>query len=251
MRIVVIGGTGLIGSRLVARLEKAGHDAVAASPSSGVDVISGAGLTEALAGADAVVDVVNAPVWEPDALIAFFRDGSANLLRAEREAGVRHHVALSIVGIDRGEGNPYFRGKLAQEEAIRAGGVPFTILRATQFFEFVATIAETATEDGVARLSTAAMRPVAADDVVSALAEVVTGPPADGIVELAGPDTLPMDELARRVLAASGDDREVVGDPDAGYFGAAVDDRTLVPEGEPEHVGAVGLEAWLRAAAAA
>src|SRR5688572_12040115 len=235
MKIVVIGGTGLIGKKLVKRLREVGHEAVAASPSSGVNSLTGAGLAEALSGADAVVDVTNSPSWEDAAVMSFFETSTRNLLRAEAAAGVRHHVALSVVGADRMPDSGFMRAKVAQEALIRTGDVPYTIVRATQFFEFVGAIAGSgATADGgPVRLPHALMQPIAADDVAAALAEVATAPPVNGTVELAGPDAIPMDELVRRFLTRTADARPVIADATAGYFGVPVDDRTLTPGDHP------------------
>ena len=247
MKIVVIGGTGLIGSKLVARLRESGHEPVAASPDTGVNSITGEGLPEALAGAQVVVDVANAPAWEDQAVLDFFRTSSGNLLAAEAEAGVEHHVALSVVGNDRLPDSGYLRAKAAQEQVVRAGTIPFTIVRATQFFEFIGRIADTSTEGDTVRLPHALMRPVAADDVAATLADIATGPPVNGIIELGGPDLIPMDELARRLLEANRDRRVVTADPSARYFGAALDDGSLNP-GPGSRIGSVRFDDWLVAA---
>src|SRR5262245_24167020 len=217
MKIVVIGGSGLIGSKLVRNLRERGHEVVAASPSSGVNAVTGQGLAEAIAGTQVVVDVSNSPSWEDDAVLKFFETSTRNLLAAEKAAGVGHHVALSVVGSDRIPDSGYLRAKAAQERLIKAGGVPYTIVRATQFFEFLGGIAGTA--DPV-RLSTAPMQPVAAADVSAALADVAVGRPLNAMIELAGPETLPMAEFVQRFLTASGDMRKVIPDPKARYFGA-------------------------------
>jgi uncharacterized protein YbjT (DUF2867 family) len=245
MKVIVIGGSGLIGKRLVKRLRDRGHQAVPASPSSGVNSITGAGLAEALNGADAVIDVTNAPSWEDAAVMNFFTTSTSNLLRAEAAAGVRHHVALSVVGADRMPTSGFMRAKIAQEALIRAGTVPYTIVRATQFFEFMGAIAGSGAAEGTVRLPHARMQPIAADDVAAALAEVVVRPPANGMVELAGPDALPMDEFVRRYLGATADPRKVVADADAGYFGVPVDDQTLRPGGNNPLLGPTHFEAWL------
>jgi uncharacterized protein YbjT (DUF2867 family) len=252
MKVVVVGGSGLIGSRLVARLRERGHEVVPASPSTGVDALTGRGVAEALAGAQVVVDVTNSPSFAPDDVLAFFRTSTTTLLAAERAAGVGHHVALSIVGTDRAPDSGYLRAKLAQEELVAAGGVPHTVLRATQFFEFLRGIADASTESGTGdgtggdtvRVTDAHLQPVAADDVVDALAELATGAPVDGVVEVAGPEPIGLDELVRRVLAADGDPRRVVADRSAGYFGARIDDGTLVP-GPGARIGAVSFADWL------
>jgi uncharacterized protein YbjT (DUF2867 family) len=249
MKIVVIGGTGVIGARLVERLRAAGHEALPASPSTGVDAYTGEGVADALRGADVVVDVANAPVWEDAAVLDFFTTSSRTLLAAEAAAGVGHHVAISIVGCDRDPEGGYLRAKQAQEGVVREGDVPFTILRATQFFEFVGTIADASTDGDTVRLAPARMRPVAADDVVAVLADLVAAGPINAVLELAGPEALPLSELATRVLQARGDDRTVVADPDAGYFGMRMDDTTLNPLGE-SLVGPTTFDAWLERSAA-
>lgn len=247
MKILVIGGSGLIGKKLVQRLRDNGHQAVPASPSSGVNSLTGAGLAEAMSGADAVVDVTNSPSWEDAAVMNFFVTSTRNLLRAEGAAGVRHHVVLSVVGADRMPASGFMRAKVAQEALIRSGDVPYTIVCATQFFEFVGAIADSgAADDGrTVRLPHAMMRPVAADDVAAALADVATAPPVNGTVELAGPDTIPMDELARRYLATTADARAVVADDAATYFGARVDDRTLTPAASNPRLGETHFDGWL------
>jgi uncharacterized protein YbjT (DUF2867 family) len=251
MKIVVIGGSGLIGSKLVDKLGAAGHEAVAASPATGIDAVTGEGLDAALAGSDVVVDVANAPVWDDAAVLDFFTRGSGNLLAAEARAGTRHHVTLSVVGADRLPDSGYLRAKHAQEEVIRAGTIPYTILRATQFYEFLGRIAESAAgEDGTIHLSPALMQPVAAEDVASALADLAQGAPANGVVELAGPESLGMDVLGRRVLETGGDARPVVSDPDARYFGTALDDASLRPDGDAPRLGATRFSDWLATPAA-
>ena len=247
MKILVIGGSGLIGKKLVQRLKAAGHQAVAASPSSGVNALTGEGLDDAMRGADVVVDVANAPVWEDAAVLNFFQTSTRNLLRAEGAAGVRHHVALSVVGADRMPDSGYMRAKVAQETLIRSGDIPYTIVRATQFFEFVGGIANSgATADGSAvRLPHAMMQPIAADDVAAALAEVATAAPVNGMVELAGPDPIPMDELVRRYLNKTADARPVIADASATYFGTPVDDRTLTPGDANPLLGSTHFDGWL------
>ena len=248
MKILVIGGSGLIGRKLVKRLRDDGHEAVAASPSSGVNSLTGEGLADAMTGADAVVDVTNSPSWEDAAVMNFFETSTRNLLRAEGAAGVRHHVALSVVGADRMPDSGFMRAKVAQEALIRSGEVPYTIVRATQFFEFVGAIADsgkTADGGGTVRLPHAMMQPVAADDVAAALAEVATAPPVNGMVELAGPDAIPMDELARRFLSTTGDARPVIADNTAKYFGTPVDDQTLTPSGGRPLLGPTHFDGWL------
>ncbi|CAN7668754.1 SDR family oxidoreductase [Pararhizobium sp. LjRoot235] len=249
MKIVVIGGTGLIGSKLVKNLRGRGHDVLAASPNTGVNTITREGLAEALDGADIVVDVANAPAWEDKAVLEFFETSGRNLLAAEAAAGVRRHVALSIVGSERLPENGYFRAKVAQENLIKASGIPYTILRATQFFEFVAGIAQSATTGEEIRLSPALFQPIASDDVVAALADVALAPPVNGTIEVAGPEAVPLDELVRRFLRATQDTRKVVPDVHARYFGAVLDDQSLTP-GENPRIGAIRFEDWLGRSAA-
>jgi uncharacterized protein YbjT (DUF2867 family) len=229
MKIVVIGGTGLIGSKLVAKLRKDGHEPLAASPDTGVDTIAGEGVAEVLEGAQGVVDVSNAPVWDDAAVLDFFQTSSRNLLAAEVAAGVGHHVAASVVGADRLADSGYLRAKVAQEDLIKAGPIPYTIVRSTQFFEFIGRIADSGANGDTVRLSPALMQPIAADDVAAALADVATNEPVNGTVEVAGPEAIRLDELARRVLAANKDPRPVTADVHARYFGAELDDRSLTP----------------------
>ncbi|PRZ06348.1 uncharacterized protein YbjT (DUF2867 family) [Isoptericola sp. CG 20/1183] len=231
MKIVVIGGTGLVGSQLVALLREAGHDGVVAAPSTGVDTLTGAGVDDALAGADAVVDVSNSPSFADDDVMRFFTTSTGRLLDAEERAGVRHHVVLSIVGTDRTDAG-YLRAKLAQEQLVQDAGRRWSIVRATQFFEFAKTIADGSTVDGVVHLPPVAFQPVASADVARAVADVVTGEPPDGILEVAGPERLRFDEFVRLALAAQDDGREVVADPEATYFGALLDEDSIVPRGE-------------------
>ena len=244
MKIVVIGGTGLIGSKLVNILRERGHDALAAAPSTGVNSITREGLAQAMDGADIVVDVANAPSWEDQAVLDFFETSSRNLLAAEAAAGVRHHVALSIVGCERLPENGYFRAKVAQENLIKASGIPYTILRATQFFEFVGGIAQAATVGEEIGLSPALIQPLASDDVVAALTEVTLATPVNGTVEVAGPEAMPLDELVRRFLRATQDTRKVVPDVHARYFGSVLDDQSLTP-GQNPRLGAIRFEDWL------
>jgi uncharacterized protein YbjT (DUF2867 family) len=248
MKLVVIGGSGLIGSKLVSKLREDGHDPLAASPDSGVDTITGEGLAEALEGAQVVVDVANAPAWEDAAVLDFFRTSSRNLLAAEAAAGVGHHVALSVVGTDRLPDSGYLRAKVAQEEMVKAGPIPYTIVRATQFFEFIGRIADSSTDGDTVRLSPALVQPEAADDVAAALADVAVDAPVNGIVELAGPEAFPLDELARRVLTANNDSRQVTADVHARYFGAELDDRSLIP-GDDARIAPTRFEDWLRQSA--
>ena len=244
MRIVVVGGTGLIGSALVELLREAGHEAVPASPSTGVDTLKGTGVAEALTGTDVVVDVTNSPSFEDGPVLDFFTRSTRTLLAAEREAGVGHHVALSIVGTDRVPGSGYLRAKVAQEELIRAGGVPFSLVRATQFFEFLGAIAAGSTQEGVVVLPAADLQPVAAAEVSAVLAEVAAGAPSGGHADLAGPDRRPFAEFVGPVLAAQGDDRPVRSDAGACYFGAVLEQDSLVPTGEAR-IAPTGFEAWL------
>jgi uncharacterized protein YbjT (DUF2867 family) len=244
MKIVVIGGSGLIGSKVVSMLRQRGHEVVAASPSTGVNTVTGEGLNQALQGAHVVVDVANAPSWEDQAVLEFFEASGRNLLAAEAAAGVRHHVALSVVGTDRLLASGYFRAKAAQEELIKAGNVPYTIVRATQFFEFVGAIAQSATDGQTIRLPPAMMQPIVSDDVAAALVDVALGEPVSGTIELAGPDPIPMDELVRQFLIARHDPRNVVTDRAAGYFGTPVNDQTLTP-GQSARLGSTHFADWL------
>jgi uncharacterized protein YbjT (DUF2867 family) len=245
MKIVVIGGTGLIGSGLVEILRARGHEAIAASPRSGVDALTGTGLAEAFAGADVVVDVANSPSFADDEVMRFFETSTRNQLEAERKAGVRHHVALSVVGCERLPESGYLRAKLAQEALIEKGGVPYSILRATQFFEFIAAIANGGFDGSAVRVPPVEMQPIAARDVCAGLADVALGKPLNGMAEIGGPERLRLDDLARRVLRGRGDDRPVVGDPQARYFGTPIDDGSLVA-GADARVGAVRFEDWLQ-----
>jgi uncharacterized protein YbjT (DUF2867 family) len=244
VKIVVIGGTGRIGSNVVRRLAAQGHEAVPASPSSGVDCITCDGVAGALAGADVVVDVSNAPVWEDDAVREFFVSSTRNLLAAERDAGVGHHLAVTIVGADLLPDSGYMRAKVAQESEIEAGTIPYTILRATQFFEFLPQIAETGAEGDSVRLTTGLSQPVAADDVSATVAELATGAPVGGRVELGGPEALGIDAWARRLFAVSGDERTVVSDPHALYFGTELAGGELTP-GDGARIAATDFDAWI------
>jgi uncharacterized protein YbjT (DUF2867 family) len=244
MKIIVIGGTGLIGSRLVEKLREAGHDPLSASPDSGVDTLTGEGLAEALDAARVVVDVSNAPAWEDAAVMEFFQTSTRNVLAAEAAAGVGHHVALSVVGTDRLLGSGYFRAKLAQEEAIKAATVPFTIVRAAQFFEFIGRIADSNAEGETVRVPPVLIQPEAADDVAAALAVAATDAPVNSTLELAGPERFRLDELTRRVLVAHGDARRVMGDRSARYFGAELDDSSLIP-GADARIAPTRFEDWL------
>ncbi|MGF6972185.1 uncharacterized protein YbjT (DUF2867 family) [Paraburkholderia sp. JPY465] len=244
MKIVVIGGSGLIGSRVVTLLGEAGHEAIAASPRTGVNAVTGEGLSNALAGADVVVDVANAPSWEPQAVLDFFRTSTRNLGKAEVAAGVRHHVALSIVGCERTPENAYFVAKVAQEEAIEAAGVPYTIVRATQFMEFIGAIADAGTEGGTVRVGDGLFQPIAADDVAAILAQVALATPLNGTVDIAGPDREPFAAIVSPYLKSVGDPRAVVTDQDARYFGGHVEEQSLVPLGDAR-IGRVSLDQWL------
>jgi uncharacterized protein YbjT (DUF2867 family) len=244
MKIVVIGGTGLIGSNVVNRLRQKGHEVVAASPNSGVNTITGEGLAEALAGAQVVVDVANSPNFEDKAVLEFFETSGRNLLAAEAAAGVQHHLALSVVGSDRLPDSGYLRAKLAQEKLIKDSKISYTILRSTQFFEFIDGIIKSGTEGNVIRLSPALFQPIAADDVAALLADLALAPPVNGTVEVGGPEKIPMDAMARARLAATHDDRKVVADIHARYFGTELSDRSLTP-GDNPHIGATRFGDWL------
>jgi uncharacterized protein YbjT (DUF2867 family) len=245
MKIVVIGGTGLIGSKLVAKLEEQGHEAVPAAPNTGVNTLTGEGLAEALDGAEVVVDVSNAPDWEDEAVMSFFQTSSRNVLAAEADAGVGHHVALSVVGTDRLSESGYFRAKIAQEKLIQESSIPYSIVHATQFFEFVNSIADSATDGNTVRLPPALFQPMAAEDVASAVGRVAVGSPANGIVEVAGPEQFRLDELIRDVLAARNDPREVVTDPEATYYGINPGERTLLP-GDDARIAETRFEDWAK-----
>ncbi len=245
MKIVVIGGTGLIGSKTVAILRQGGHEVVAASPKSGINSITGEGLKTALAGAQVVIDLANSPSFEDKAVLEFFETSGRNLLPAEAAAGVRHHVALSIVGTDRSPDIGYFRAKVAQEKLIRASGVPYTIVRSTQFLEFLGGIADSTAEGNSVRVSPGLFQPIAADDVAVIVAEVALGAPRNGIVEIAGPERAPFNEIVARYLKAVGDRRKVVKDPEARYFGGRVGENSLVPLGQAR-LGRIGLDDWVR-----
>jgi uncharacterized protein YbjT (DUF2867 family) len=249
MKIVVIGGTGLIGSKTVPILRQGGHEVIAASPKSGINSITGEGLTEAMAGTQVVIDLANSPSFDDRAVLEFFETSGRNLHAAEAAAGVRHHVALSIVGTDRTPDNGYFRAKVAQEHLIEASGLPYTIIRSTQFLEFLGGIAASSAEGNIVRLSPGLFQPIAADDVAPIVAEVALAAPRNGIVEIAGPERAPFHAIVARYLQAVGDPREVVSDPEARYFGGRVEERSLVPLGEAR-LGRIGLDAWLRRAQA-
>jgi len=245
MKLVIIGGTGLIGSKLVTRLREHGHEAVPASPDTGVNTLTGEGLADILPGASVVVDVSNSPSFEETAVMQFFTTSTRNLLKYAAAAGVKHYVALSVVGTGRIPDSPYLRAKNAQETLIKGGGIPYSIVHATQFFEFVKRIADDATEGTMVRLPPALIQPMAADDVAKAVGTVAVGAPLNGIVEVAGPERFRFDELIRQGLAARKDPREVVVDPHARYFGAEVGERSLIPAGEAR-LGEIRFEEWLR-----
>ncbi|WP_018505537.1 SDR family oxidoreductase [Parafrankia discariae] len=245
MKIVVIGGGGLVGSRVVARLTGLGHRAVAASPRTGVNALTGEGLAAALDGAAVLVDVANSPSFEDDAVLRFFETSTANLLAAEAAAGVGHHVALSVVGTGRLTASGYFRAKTAQERLVSAGPIPYSVVRATQFFEFVGAIADAGTADGTVRVPPVFIQPIAADDVAAAVSGTALGTPANGVVEIAGPERFRLDDLVRTVLSAHDDHRPVVADPRARYFGASLDDGTLTP-GDDAALGGTHLVDWLK-----
>jgi len=244
MKIVVIGGSGLIGSKLVNKLREYGHEAVAASPKSGVDTLTCEGLAEVLKGAAVVVDVTNSPSWEDAAVMKFFETSTRNQLAYEAAAGVGHHVALSVVGTERLLASGFFRAKMAQENLIKASSIPYTIIRATQFFEFVKGIADLSTEGNKVRLPSALIQPMAADDVASAVGRIATGTPVNGMVEIGGPEKFRLDELVRKYLAANKDSREVVTDPKARYYGIEVSEKTLVPD-DGARLGETRFETWL------
>jgi uncharacterized protein YbjT (DUF2867 family) len=244
MKIVVIGGSGLIGSKLVTKLDERGHQTVAASPGTGVDTLTGEGLADALAGASVVVDVSNSPSFEDAAVLEFFDTSTRNLLAAEAAAGVGHHVALSVVGTERLSDSGYFRAKIAQETLIEESSIPYSIVHATQFFEFMNSIAAAATDGNTVRLPPALIQPIAAEDVASALWGIALGPPLNGIGEIAGPDQFRLDELIRERLSATGDPRQVVTDPHAAYFGITPGERTLLP-GDDVHIAHTRFEDWL------
>lgn len=244
MKIVVIGGTGLIGSKLVSQLTEIGHEVVAASPSKGINAVTGEGLAEALSGAQVVVDVANSPSFEDDAVLAFFEKSTQNLLAAEAEAGVSHHVALSVVGTEKLLDSGYFRAKMAQENLIKASSIPYTIVRATQFFEFINSIAYVATEGNTVTLPNAFVQPIVSDDVAAALVDFALETPVIGMVELAGPERMRIDELVGRYLRAEKDERQVVADDNALYFGTKLNDCSLVPSGNAR-LTTTTLEAWL------
>ena len=250
MKIVAIGGTGLIGSKTVAILRQGGHEVVAASPQSGINTITGEGLKEAMAGAQVVIDLANSPSFEDKAVLEFFKASGRNLLAAESEAGgIRHHVALSIVGTDRSD-NGYFRAKVVQEKLIETSGIPYTVIRSTQFLEFLPGIVASSADGNIVRISPGLFRPIAADDVAAIVADVALAAPRNGIVEIAGPERAPFSEIVARYLKAVGDPRKVVSDPEARSFGSRVEERSLVPLGEAR-LGRIDFDEWLRRSQAA
>jgi uncharacterized protein YbjT (DUF2867 family) len=250
MRIVVIGGTGLIGSKTVGILRQGGHEVVAASPKSGINSITSEGLEEAMAGTQVVIDLANSPSFEDRAVLEFFETSGRNILAAEATARVRHHVALSIVGADRSPEIGYFRAKVAQERLIEMSGIPYTIIRSTQFLEFLPAIADSSADGNTVRVSPGLFQPIAADDVAAIVADVALATPQNGIIEIAGPERAPFNEMVARYLKAVGDPRKVVSDPEARYYGGRVEERSLVPLGEAR-LGRIGFDEWLRRSRAA
>ena len=247
MKIVIIGGTGLIGSKTTERLRAIGIEVIAASPNTGVNTITGEGLAEALAGTDVVLDLANSPSFEDKTVMEFFETSGRNLLAAEKAAGVKHHIALSVVGTDKLQESGYFRAKLAQEKLIREAGIPYTIVHSTQFMEFLGGIAQSALVEGKVHLSPAFVQPIASDDVADAMADVALALPVNGLIEIAGSERFRLNELVARYLEATGDARQVVADPEAKYFGARLEDRTLVSDNNPR-LGKIGFEQWFAAA---
>jgi uncharacterized protein YbjT (DUF2867 family) len=245
MKIVIVGGTGLIGTKTAAILRQGGHQVIAASPKTGVNTITGEGIAAAMAGTEVVVDLANSPSFEDQAVLDFFTTSEGNVLPAEKAAGVRHHVALSIVGTDRSPGIGYFRAKVAQEKLIVASGIPYTIIRSTQFMEFLPAVAGGSGNGSAVRISPGAFQPIAADDVAAVVAEVALLAPRNGIVEIAGPERAPFSDIVARYLKAVGDKRQVISDPQARYFGGLVGEQTLVPLG-PARLGRIPLEEWVR-----
>lgn len=245
MKVVVIGGTGLIGTKLVKILRQSGHEAVAASPSSGVNIVTGEGLADAFAGARVVVDVANSPSFEDQAVLKFFETSGRNILAAEAAAGVGHHVALSVVGTERMLKSGYFRAKMAQEKLIKASRIPYTIVQSTQFFEFLGAIAQSGTDGYTVRLPSALVQPIASDDVASVMADVAVGASLNGTIEIAGPERVSLAEIIRRFLGATQDPRQVIADARASYFGVELNDQSLTPGHNPR-LGSIQFEQWLR-----
>lgn len=245
MKIVVIGGSGLIGTQVVSGLRKLGHKVFAASPSTGVNTLTREGLAEAMSGTNVVIDVANSPSFEDGPVMEFFQTSSRNLLAAEKAAGVQHHLALSVVGTERLQASGYFRAKLAQEDLIKASGMPYTILRATQFFEFIPAIVQGGVDGDVVRLAPALIQPIASADVAAAMVDLAQSTPVNGIVEVAGPDPLPLDALGRKYLTAKQDPRQVIADIHVGYFGTPINDRSLTPDAGAR-IGAIRLDDWLK-----
>lgn len=243
MKVVVIGGTGLIGSKLVSKLKALGHEVVAASPSKGINAVTGEGLAEALKGAEVVVDVANSPSFEDKAVLEFFKTSTRNLLAAEKTAGVKHHIALSVVGTDLLPDSGYFRAKVEQENLIKSSSIPYTIVRATQFFEFLESIAQSGVSGEVVHLSPAFLQPIASEDVAAALLKVALEPPINGIIEIAGPEKFPLSEIVERYFKAKNDPRKVVADAEARYFGAKLSDNTLTP-GKKARLGSINFTSW-------
>ena len=250
MKIVVIGGTGLIGSKLITKLKALGHEALAAAPNTGVNTLTGEGLAEVLRGADVVIDVSNSPSFEDDAVMKFFQTSTRNLLSYEAAAGVGHHVALSIVGSQRLPGSGYMRAKVAQEKLIKESPIPYSIVHATQFFEFIKSIADAATSENSVRIPPVAFQPIAAEDVANAVTKVAVGKPLQGTIEIAGPERFSFDEFIRRGLSARNDPREVIADPKARYFGAELSENSLVPMGDAQ-LGEIRFSDWLNLSTAA
>jgi len=244
MKIVVIGGSGLIGSKLVSSLEKLGHEVIAASPQSGVNTITGEGLADALTGADVVVDVANSPSFEDNAVMEFFQTSGKNLLAAEAIAGVKHHVALSVVGTERLQGSGYFRAKLAQEKLIKESGIPYSLLHSTQFFEFVGGIVQSGTVGDTIHMSPANIQPIASDDVVAAMTSITIGLPFNGTIEVAGPEKIRLNELVQKYLGLKGDNREVIADTHAPYFGVEINDQSLTPA-DNARLGSIRYDEWI------
>jgi uncharacterized protein YbjT (DUF2867 family) len=244
MKFVIVGGTGFIGSRVVTKLVAAGHEVVSAAPSNGINSVTGEGLSEAMAGAHAVLDVTNSPTFDPDEILDFFHKSTSNQLAAEKEEHVRHHVVLSIVGMGRLPDNPYLKGKALQENLVEGSGVPFTIIRATQFMEYLGTIADHGGKEGATHISTGNVQVIAASDLVDAIIDVLTGDPANGVIQIAGPEREPMSDVVARYLKAKGDTRRVVAEADAIYFGSRLEENTLVPEGKAR-LGHTTFSEWI------